>query len=178
VATDFWSSLFSLRGGGKVKLVIFLHNLVHSLTRQIKLICYRTKTRARFVKFKNPKISIKIGGRARAKWAPLPISNGAECLYFGGGKFPVPVSLPHVTNPRAKRDWSSLNVLGVHRRDSAVALPSDVLVECCNCQIESGDVVHKANINIRVSAKLVSTCSYSKISFFKCFRQLTVVESK
>lgn len=175
----FWEISPEVAGGGKVKsAILFLHNLVHALARKVELICNRTKARARLMHLENSKISLLVCGWPGTKRSPLPVSDLIQRINLRLSQLTLPVALAKITHPRSNRDFPTINVFEMNCRNSAMSLSSNVLIECCNCHVESGDVVHVGNSSRCVSDKLAGLHESRKSSFSKPLNPLTVVESK
>jgi len=134
---------------GLYSLPHLLHNLVNALARKVKFICDKTQRFSAAMEFKNLRVSIKIRLGSWAQRAPLPSRNLFKFLHAFAAQLSLSTALSKITNPRTKRKRGAVHVLDVCRGNSTMSFSSGELVDGCNGEIETRDVVHVENNNIK-----------------------------
>lgn len=128
-------------------LLILLNYLVHTLPRKFEFVRNKTERFSAAMQIKNSRVSVLVRLRTWAQRAPLPIANFLEFLNLVNGKLSLSATLAEVTNPRTKRQRGAIDDLHVRGGNFAVSFARNEVVEGCNCEVESRDVVHGGDIS-------------------------------
>lgn len=124
--------------------------LVNALPRKVELVRNKTKRFSSSMQIQNSRVSVGIRRRPWSKRSPLPVANLLEPLDAVAAQLSLAVPLAKITNPGAERQRFTINVFDVSGRDPAMSLAREELIECCNCEIETRDVVHVEDNSKRV----------------------------
>ena len=124
-----------------------LHYLVHTLPRKFEFVRNKAKRFSSSMQIQNSRVSVRIRLRAWSQRAPLPIVDLFEFLNAVAAQLALAAPLSKVTNPRAERQRVAFDNLHVGSRNSAVSFARDEVVEGCNREVKSCDIVHGKNIN-------------------------------
>ena len=130
------------------------HNLVNALSRKVKFVRDKTQRFSAAVKFKNLRVSVKIRLRSWTQRAPLPTRDLFKFLRSFLTQLSLTMSLSKITNPRTKRQRGAVDVLDVRRGNSTMSFARGELVDGCNGEVETRDVVHAQNNNTKVKHQL------------------------
>ena len=126
-----------------------LNYLVHALPRKVELVRNKTERFSSAVKFQNLGVSVGIRLRAWSQRAPLPSWDLFKFLNSFDGELSLAASLPKVTNPGAQWKGGIIDVLDMRGRNSAMSFARGELIDGCNGEVETRDVVHVENNNIK-----------------------------
>ena len=129
----------------------FLHNLVNALPRKFELVRNKAERFASSVQIKNLGVSVRVRLRAWSQRAPLPVANRFKFLNLVSRQLSLAAALTKIPNPGAKRQRGSVDDLYVRCGNSAMPFAVNEVIECCNCEIETGDVVHTKDNNTIIS---------------------------
>ncbi len=129
------------------QLLILFNYLMHALPRKFELIRNKAKRFSAAMQIQNSRVSVLVRLRSWTQRAPLPIANLFKNLNLVYGKLTLAATLPKISNPRTKRQRGAIDVLHVGRGNSAMSFARDEVIECCNSEVETRDVVHARDIN-------------------------------
>lgn len=127
--------------------------LMNALSRKVELVRDKAKRFSASMKFQNLGVSVQIRLRPWAQRPPLPTRNLLEFLHPFAAQLSLASTLAKITNPGAERQRGAINVLDVRCRNSAMSFARGELINGCNCEVETRDVVHAANNNINSNIK-------------------------
>lgn len=142
---------FSVHPVSGLDLNIF-NNLMNALPTQIKLICNLAERRTGCAHLQNFRISICICSRTRLQWTPLPTRNrlDSRCALFR--KLIFSASLANIANPSSQSDIIIFNNFSMDGWNIAMSFARGELRKGFNVGIESGRVIHKAEISTTFGA--------------------------
>lgn len=142
--------LLVLRGVVPLRVLRLLHNLMNALPGKFKLISNKTKRFSAAMQIQNLGVSVGIRRRPWTQRSPLPVANLLQPGDAFGAQLSLAIALTQVTNPGAKRKKFTAKLLDMSGRDSTVTLSVNELIQGCNGEIETRDVVHVKDISKNV----------------------------
>ena len=142
---------FSIDPVSGLHLNIF-NNLMDALPTQIKLICNLAERRTGCAHLQNFIISISICGRTRLQWTPLPAGNSLDSSRALFRKLIFSASLANIANPSSQCDIIIFNNFSMDGWNIAMSFARGELRKGFNIGIESGRVIHKAEISTASAA--------------------------
>ncbi len=126
------------------------HNLVHTLTAQVKLVSNLAERFSGRTHFENLLISINVSGRSWTKRSPNPTNDGGELSRSFFGKLIFAETLPGVTNPSSQINSRIFEFFDVSCRYVSMSLTKGELLKGSDVSIETSGVVHSRDINTGV----------------------------
>ena len=127
------------------------HNLMYTLTTQIKLIRNLAERTSGRTHLENSIISINVSRRPWTKWTPNPAIDGRELSRSFFGKLIFTKTLPGVTNPSSQINFGIFKFFNMCGRHVSVPLSRGKLLQGSDISIETCGVVHSRDSNTRLS---------------------------
>lgn len=130
------------------------HNLMNTLTAQIKFVGDLAERFSGRTHFENSLISINISRRPRTQRSPHPAGNARELSYSFFRKLIFSVTLPGVTDPSSQTNFRFFDFFDMRRRHVRVAFPLSELLYGFYVFVESCFIVHGRNSSTQLSQRL------------------------